>query len=106
MNGAQVRMARAALKINVRELAAAAQVSPNTITRIEADLPANASTMASIGRSLEAAGVQFVSEDGEGGAGVRFRKGFTSAATAPASVSKRPPRTREAPRKSSRPKRR
>ena len=39
MNGAQVRMARAALKMNVRDLAIAAEVSPNTIVRIEADLP-------------------------------------------------------------------
>jgi transcriptional regulator with XRE-family HTH domain len=106
MNGAQVRMARAALKMNVRALAAAAVVSPNTITRIEADLPANASTMAAIRRSLEAAGVEFLSEDGAGGPGVRFRKGFAGAAAAPASASKRPPRTREAPRKSTRPKRR
>jgi hypothetical protein len=106
MNGAQVRMARAALKMNVRALAAAAVVSPNTITRIEADLPANASTMAAIQRSLEAAGVQFVFEDSDGGLGVRFQKGPASAATAPASASKRPARTEEAPRKSTRPKRR
>jgi transcriptional regulator with XRE-family HTH domain len=102
MNGAQVRMARAALKMNVRALAAAAVVSPNTITRIEADLPANASTMAAIQRSLEAAGVQFVFEDSDGGPGVRFQKGPASAAIA----SKRPARTEEALRKSTRPKRR
>jgi transcriptional regulator with XRE-family HTH domain len=59
MNGAQVRMARAALKMNVRDLAAAAEVSPNTITRIEADLPSNASTVAAVRRALEAAGVEF-----------------------------------------------
>jgi transcriptional regulator with XRE-family HTH domain len=59
MNGAQVRMARAALKMNVRDLAAAAEVSPNTITRIEADLPSNASTLAAIRRVLEAAGAEF-----------------------------------------------
>ena len=107
MNGAQVRMARAALKMNVRDLAATAQVSPNTITRIEADLPSNASTVAAIGRALEAAGVQFMSEDGEGGPGVRLRKGFASAAaTPPAKASRRSGRTQEAPRKSSRSKRR
>jgi len=66
MNGAQVRMARAALKMNVRDLAAAAQVSPNTITRIEADLPSNASTLAAIRRALEAAGVEFINGDRPG----------------------------------------
>jgi transcriptional regulator with XRE-family HTH domain len=66
MNGAQVRMARAALKMNVRDLAAAAEVSPNTITRIEADLPSNASTLAAIRRALEAAGVEFMDGDKPG----------------------------------------
>ena len=73
MNGAQVRMARAALKLSVRELAVAARVSPNTITRVEADQPCNPSTMAVIQRALESAGVIFLSENGEG-AGVRLRK--------------------------------
>jgi transcriptional regulator with XRE-family HTH domain len=66
MNGAQVRMARAALKMNVRDLAAAAEVSPNTITRIEADLPSNASTLAAIRRALEAAGIEFMDGDKPG----------------------------------------
>jgi transcriptional regulator with XRE-family HTH domain len=78
MNGAQVRMARAALKMNVRDLAAAAEVSPNTITRVEADLPSNASTMAAIRRVLEAAGVEFTNGDRPG---VRLiRAGAVSAA--------------------------
>ncbi len=66
MNGTQIRMARAALKMNVRDLATAAQVSPNTISRIEADLPANASTLAAIQRALEAAGVEFTNGDQPG----------------------------------------
>jgi transcriptional regulator with XRE-family HTH domain len=66
VNGAQVRMARAALKWNVRELAAAAQVSPNTVTRIEADLPANAATLSVIQRVLEAAGIEFINGDSPG----------------------------------------
>ena len=73
LTGAQIRMARAALKLGVRELAGVAKVSPNTVTRIEADLPANASTLAAIRTALEAAGVIFVAENGEG-AGVRLRK--------------------------------
>jgi DNA-binding XRE family transcriptional regulator len=66
-------MARAALKLGVRDLAAWAKVSPATVTRIEADQPANASTLAAIRAALEAAGVEFIAENG-GGAGVRLRK--------------------------------
>jgi transcriptional regulator with XRE-family HTH domain len=66
-------MARAALKLGVREVAAAAKVSPATVTRVEADQPANASTLAAIRAALEAAGVIFVAENGEG-PGVRLRK--------------------------------
>lgn len=66
-------MARAALKLGVREVAAAARVSPATITRIEADMPANASTLSAIRTALEAAGVIFVDENGQG-PGVRLRK--------------------------------
>ena len=74
MDGNQARMARAALKMSVRKLAAAAQVSPNTVTRVEAGLPVNNSTIAAIRAALEAAGVIFVAENGEG-PGVRLRKG-------------------------------
>jgi transcriptional regulator with XRE-family HTH domain len=66
VSGAQVRMARAALKMNVRELAAAAEVSPNTVTRIEADLPSNAATLAAVRRVLEAAGVEFINHEKPG----------------------------------------
>lgn len=66
-------MARAALKLGVRELANAAKVSPATVTRVEADLPANASTLAAIRATLEAAGIEFLEENG-GGPGVRLRK--------------------------------
>jgi transcriptional regulator with XRE-family HTH domain len=70
MTGAQARMARAALKMSVRDLAAVAKVSPNTITRIEADLPSNNSTVAAIRRALEAAGVEFTNG---GQPGVRLK---------------------------------
>jgi transcriptional regulator with XRE-family HTH domain len=73
ITGSQVRMARAALKMSVRELAAAAQVAPNTVTRVEADLPSNTSTLLALRKVLEAAGVEFIPEDG-GGAGVRLKK--------------------------------
>ena len=74
MDGSQARMARAALKMSVRDLAAKAKVSPNTVTRVEAGLPVNNSTVAAIRAALEAAGVIFVAENGEG-PGVRLRKG-------------------------------
>jgi len=66
-------MARSALKWGVRDLAKAASVSHATITRIEGDAPANASTLAAIERALEAAGVVFIAENG-GGPGVRLKK--------------------------------
>jgi transcriptional regulator with XRE-family HTH domain len=73
ITGIQLRMARAALKIGVRDVASAAQVSPATVTRIEADMPANASTLTAIRTALEAAGVEFIDGNG-GGPGVRLRK--------------------------------
>ena len=73
ITGSQVRMARAALKLGVRDVAKAAQISPATLSRVEADQPANASTLAAIRTALEAAGVEFIPEDG-GGAGLRLRK--------------------------------
>ena len=71
--GAQIRMARAALKWGVRELAEKASVSPNTVTRIESDQPSNASTLAAIRTALETAGVVFVEPNGLG-PGVRLRE--------------------------------
>ena len=73
ITGIQIRMARSALKWGVRELAAKAQVSPATVTRIEADNPANAATLRAIQTALELGGVEFIPENG-GGAGVRLRK--------------------------------
>jgi transcriptional regulator with XRE-family HTH domain len=73
VTGAQARMARAALQLGVRDLAALAKVSPNTVTRIEAGLTANSSTLAAVRTALESAGVIFVEENGEG-PGVRLRK--------------------------------
>lgn len=73
ITGDQIRMARAALKWGVRDLAAKAQVSPNTVTRIESGQDANASTLAAIQGAIEKAGVVFIEEDG-GGAGVRLKK--------------------------------
>ena len=73
MDAAQCRMARAALGLGVRELAAAAEVSPTTITRLERGEALFPRTVQSIRAALEAAGVQFIAENG-GGPGVRLRK--------------------------------
>nr|WP_123688766.1 helix-turn-helix domain-containing protein [Stella humosa] len=67
-------MARAALGMGVRDLAAAAAVSPDTIARLERGETLYPRTIAAIRNALEAAGVEFIAENG-GGAGVRLRKG-------------------------------
>nr|WP_245481903.1 helix-turn-helix transcriptional regulator [Mesorhizobium sp. M7A.F.Ce.TU.012.03.2.1] len=60
---------------NSRELATAAGVTANTVTRIENGADAKQSTIEALKRALEAAGVIFLA-DGEtvdGGPGVRLR---------------------------------
>jgi len=57
----------------VRELAAKAGVTANTVTRIENGADAMQSTIDRLKRALEAAGVEFIDENG-GGPGVRLRK--------------------------------
>ena len=73
LSAEQCRMARAALNLGVREVAALAQVSTNTITRLERGEALYPRTVAAIRAALEAAGVEFIAENG-GGAGVRLRK--------------------------------
>ncbi|WP_205025767.1 helix-turn-helix domain-containing protein [Cereibacter azotoformans] len=72
----QSRMARAAVRLGVRELAAAAGVSPDTVARFERGEELRASTVEAIRAALEAAGVEFIPENG-GGPGVRLRKQTT-----------------------------
>jgi len=64
VTGAQIRMARAGLRLSVRDLAALAKVSPNTVTRVEGGGAANSSTLAALRRALEDAGVEFDGENG------------------------------------------
>jgi transcriptional regulator with XRE-family HTH domain len=66
-------MARAAVGLGVRELAAAAKVSPDTVARLERGEPLRERTVEAIRAALEAAGVEFIAENG-GGPGVRLRK--------------------------------
>ncbi|WP_330217259.1 helix-turn-helix transcriptional regulator [Acetobacter pomorum] len=73
MLAVQCKMARVAIGWGVRELAAAANVSPNTIARLERGEELKASTIETIRSALEVAGVEFIPENG-GGAGVRLKK--------------------------------
>ena len=73
MQSSQCRMARAALKISVRELAKMAGVAANTVTRFETGKSRGyADTVAKLQKALEVAGVEFIDENG-GGPGVRLR---------------------------------
>jgi transcriptional regulator with XRE-family HTH domain len=74
MNAVQSKMARAALGLGVRDLAAAAGVSPDTVARLERGEELRPRTVDAIRAALEAAGVIFVEENGEG-PGVRLKKG-------------------------------
>ncbi|MCF3932969.1 helix-turn-helix domain-containing protein [Acuticoccus sp. M5D2P5] len=73
MNGVQLRMARAALGLTVREAAERCLVSHDTIVRIEKGETVKQTTLATIRGALEDAGVEFIPENG-GGAGVRLRR--------------------------------
>lgn len=66
-------MARAALEIGVRELAAMAKVSPTTVSKLEAGELLKPRTVDAIQMALEAAGVEFIAENG-GGPGVRLKR--------------------------------
>ena len=68
----QVRLARIALGWGVRDLARAAGVSPNTVTRYENGADARVETLAHIQEVLEQRGIIFVPADSEGGPGVRL----------------------------------
>lgn len=63
----ECRMARAALDIGVRELAIAADISPNTVARLERGETLHRRTLAHVQATFEAQGVVFVSP-GPGGA--------------------------------------
>ncbi|WP_390889915.1 helix-turn-helix domain-containing protein [Roseomonas gilardii] len=73
MLAVQCKMARAALGLGVREVAEAAKVSPDTVVRLERGEALKERTVDAIRTALEAAGVEFIPENG-GGAGVRLRK--------------------------------
>ena len=74
MNAIQSKMARAAIGWGVRELAKEAGVAVDTISRLERGEEIMPRTLSAIRSALEAAGVIFIDENGEG-PGVRLRKG-------------------------------
>src|SRR5215470_12867782 len=69
----QCRMARTALGMGVRELAAAAKVSVDTVARFERGEDLKERTIDALQRALEAAGIILIDENG-GWPGVRLRK--------------------------------
>ena len=69
----QSRMARAALGWGIRELAGSAKVSIDTVARFERGEELKERTVDAIRDALEAAGIEFIDENG-GGPGVRLRK--------------------------------
>jgi len=73
INGIQIRMARAALKWGVRDLAEKAGVNPNTVSRIETGGGVQVSSLEKLESTLLEAGIEFIPENG-GGVGVRLRK--------------------------------
>ncbi len=60
------------LKLTVAEVGKLASVSPNTVVRLEAGKPVNASTVQVIEGAYVRSGIQFIPENG-GGAGVRLK---------------------------------
>jgi transcriptional regulator with XRE-family HTH domain len=76
ISASQSRMARAALNLGVRDVAEAAGVSTNTITRLERGGELLPRTVAAIRAVFEARGVIFL-DDGQsidGGLGVRLTR--------------------------------
>jgi transcriptional regulator with XRE-family HTH domain len=71
----QVKLARVALGLGVRELAEAAAIAPSTITRFESGKGGmQARTLDKIQRVLERGGVVFIDADSNGGVGVRLKR--------------------------------
>src|SRR5436853_424441 len=82
LTSAQIRAARALIRWSAEDLARETSLSVATIRR--AELTENETSMtaandAAVRRALEAAGVEFIDENG-GGAGVRLRKPHRSSA--------------------------
>jgi hypothetical protein len=76
LTSAQIRAARALIRWSAEDLARDSAVGLTTIRRAEltdSETSMTAANDLAVRRALEAAGVEFIDENG-GGAGVRFRK--------------------------------
>ena len=76
LNSAQIRAARSLIRWSAEDLAGKASLSVATIRRAEltdSETSMTAANDMAVRRALEAAGVEFIDENG-GGAGVRLRK--------------------------------
>jgi hypothetical protein len=76
ISSAQMRAARALLRWSALDLAAASKVGVATIRRaevVDGEIPVTLANEAALRRALEAAGIDFIDDNG-GGAGVRFSK--------------------------------
>jgi transcriptional regulator with XRE-family HTH domain len=73
MKPEQSRMARAALDWSIQQLADAAEVGRNTITRFERGGDVRVSSVTAMETALKSAGVEFIPENGSG-PGVRLKK--------------------------------
>lgn len=70
----QVKLARTALGLGVRELATAAEVAPSTVQRFESGKgDMHSRTLDKVQRVLEDGGIMFIGADAEGGPGVRLK---------------------------------
>ena len=83
ITGDQLRMARAALKLTVRDVAEATGIDKSTIIRAEAGGRAYYQTVMKLQESLEQSGVEFLDPiEGVAGPGVRLKWGVEIAARA------------------------
>ena len=71
MNATQCRMARAALRIGIRDVAKMAKVAPGTVSRLEAGEELKPRTVEAIQHAFEKVGVVFTNGDEPG---VKLRK--------------------------------
>ena len=70
ITGKHIRAARAVLGLDLSDVAEAADISRNTVSRIERGAEALASTIGKIQRVLEAEGIEFLNT---GSPGIRWR---------------------------------
>ena len=77
LTSAQIRAARSLIRWSADDLARESSLSVATIRRAEladGETSMTAANNHAVRRALEAAGVEFIDENGGGGAGVRLRK--------------------------------